>query len=236
MPQALKLGELRERCEAANLSSQGKKADLIARLTAIAPAVVDLTGASPTVVDLTDAPASMKVGELKERLASLGEDTSGKKTELVARLEAAQLAQLASGAKRPASATAAPVTAPVKKQKKGAAAWFWAADQGSARVWKAYDPAICDILEAALSADTKRADIDATYYVDLNAMRRPNFPKSYSQARKDDRTKTRPVVRIEDGTPPKDPPPQPAAVGGTAKSAAAPKAPLPSPAFSAASS
>jgi len=46
------------------------------------------------------------VPDLKDALAALGEDTSGKKAELVARLEAAKAAKAvsASGGKRPASA------------------------------------------------------------------------------------------------------------------------------------
>mmetsp|Transcript_42965 Transcript_42965/g.107186 ORF Transcript_42965/g.107186 Transcript_42965/m.107186 type:complete len:233 (-) Transcript_42965:268-966(-) len=48
-------------------------------------------------------PSKMKVPDLKDALAALGEDTSGKKAELVARLKAAKAAK-ASGGKRPALA------------------------------------------------------------------------------------------------------------------------------------
>jgi len=48
-------------------------------------------------------PSKMKVPDLKDALAALGEDTSGKKAELVARLKAAKAAK-ASGGRRPALA------------------------------------------------------------------------------------------------------------------------------------
>jgi len=48
-------------------------------------------------------PSKMKVADLKDALAALGEDTSGKKAVLVARLEAAKAAS-ARGGKRPVSA------------------------------------------------------------------------------------------------------------------------------------
>jgi predicted DNA-binding WGR domain protein len=214
--QGLKVAELRARCEAASLPCSGSKKDLIARLQA---------GGGQSASSA--APTTMKVGELKDALTALGEDTSGKKKDLITRLESAQAA---SSAKRSAADTAALPLA--KKQRVTAGpAWFWAADEGNARIWKVYDAASCTEIEAAFNSGTKQVDVaGGTYYIDLNPMRRPGFAKSFTQLRKDNPTRTRPVVRTDDGTPPKDGPPQPpaqAAAGPSKSSAASSKMPSP---------
>ena len=44
-------------------------------------------------------------------------------------------------------------------------AWWWAADGPSgARVWKAYDDAVGDLLEPALAGGTLKVDVDNAHY------------------------------------------------------------------------
>ena len=80
---SLKVAEIKELLKAAGKKTSGKKDELIARLT---EEVVEEV--QEDVVEASDAPdyASMKVAELKELLKAAGKKTSGKKDELIARL------------------------------------------------------------------------------------------------------------------------------------------------------
>ena len=113
VPAKMKVAELREELESRGLDSTGKKAELVARLEVALPAappskkekvadpVAEETDFSKAMRVLkssepqassssTDVvPAKMKVAELREELESRGLDSTGKKAELVARLEAA---------------------------------------------------------------------------------------------------------------------------------------------------
>ena len=80
---SLKVAEIKELLKAAGKKTSGKKDELIARLK---EEVVEEV--QEDVVEASDAPdyASMKVVELKELLKAAGKKTSGKKDELIARL------------------------------------------------------------------------------------------------------------------------------------------------------
>ena len=80
---SLKVTEIKELLKAAGKKTSGKKDELIARLN---EEVVEEV--QEDVVEASDAPdyASMKVVELKELLKAAGKKTSGKKDELIARL------------------------------------------------------------------------------------------------------------------------------------------------------
>ena len=80
---SLKVTEIKELLKAAGKKTSGKKDELIARLTEeVAEEVQE------DVVEASDAPdyTSMKVVDLKELLKAAGKKTSGKKDELIARL------------------------------------------------------------------------------------------------------------------------------------------------------
>ena len=258
---SLKVPELRSLCEAANVDSSGTKKVLIERLTASSTAPTTASSDAPTTAssDALRPVSAMPVGELKSELESLGEDTKGKKVDLAARLEAARAGGKSTAAageapqpkrqKSKAAATAIDLTQdtvdltkdtakdvpqPKRQKSKAGSKWFWAADQGAVRVWQAYSDDVSAALEAALTSKAGRENISADHYVDLNSIRRPGMSVSYTQCRKDDRTKARPVVRSTDGAVPAQPPPNPPAAP---KNMPAPKSiAAPRPSFSAASS
>ena len=157
----MKVTELKAECEARGLDASGKKADLVARLEsddADDCQIVDVNDTSPAAA--ADAapsltPDKMKVSELKAELEKLGEDTSGRKPELVARLEAA----LRRGSPD--------LDAPPAKKQKPSPAWFWAGDNSdkTGREWFAYPPDTTAEVEAAYDRGEAEHKISGTHAV-----------------------------------------------------------------------
>jgi poly [ADP-ribose] polymerase len=215
----MKVSELREECESIGLDSTGNKKALIERLETNLTAGPPAAGAAPAAASTaTKDIKDMKVGELKEELAGLGEPTSGAKAELVARLLAARAGPSAAG-KRPASA---PDARPSSKKAKasGKAAWFWAADAGpnNNRQWTAYPPTVCAELEAAFEQGRDEVAAGPDYTVSLKP--HPSHGH-FLQFRATAKHLTRPVTRTADGAAPSaPPPPPPGASPGSTKSTA----------------
>jgi poly [ADP-ribose] polymerase len=161
------------------------------------------------------------VAELRAELAAIGEDTSGLKADLVARLAEANK-------KRKPIDLDADDDQESKKVKVGAAAWFWASDKSpTEREWTPYPPDVTAALEAALKAGAKEEKISDYHRVDLSG----SGPASSSvlhffQYRLDNAKLQRPVCRMANGDPPAQPPPKPAHLpGGGTKSMGAAAAP-----------
>ena len=154
------------------------------------------------------------VAVLKAELAALGEETTGKKSELEARLEAAK--------KRTAQDVDDDGDDDAPKSKKAktadAPAWWWAGDKSkTVREWVKYPEAVAAALEAAHAKGASQEKAGTDYHVRLSA-------GSFVQCRNDNPMLQRPVVRTADGAPPSEPPPKPKHI---ASKSAAPPAPPP---------
>lgn len=92
-PSSMKLAELREQLEKRGLDASGRKAELVSRFEA----ALSSTGPSPSKKPKEEESGldfdKMKVAELQDELAKRGLNTSGRKSELVARLKAASASQ-----------------------------------------------------------------------------------------------------------------------------------------------
>ena len=157
------------------------------------------------------APSEMTVAMLKAELSELGEDTSGKKAVLVARLESAR------GTKRAADDDApAPKKAKAGKAKASTAAWFWACDGDNAkREWAAYPPDVTEKIEIAYGSAEAEYAITQKHVIVFS----PDGSGLFAQKRVDNPSLVRPVARTDDGNPPTRPPPAAPGGAGGAKSA-----------------